>query len=117
MQTKSHMLRLLRDPNLKGGSRHLTAVCMQNGHIAGQRPQEEATFVTTPTVCSQAIQERKAQELALLLEYSNAELTIELVDLENVQDAPSKLFCIFQDMPRGPADSTLILKGHFCTGT
>jgi len=69
---------------------------MQNGHMTGQRPQEEAPIATIPTVCSQAIQEREAHNLALALQYSDAELTIELVDLDNIQDAPSEPLCIVQ---------------------
>ena len=66
---------------------NLNAAC---GVQSARGPTEEAPLVTVPPVCQQAIQEREAQALARALEYDKAEIIVELVDLENVQDAPSE---------------------------
>jgi len=86
------------------------AVCAQ----MGRRPAEEVLLVTLPPVCQAALQERAALELAVALEYSDAEIMVELVEKENVQDAPSESPSSLHALPatlswRGASDASIIV--------
>ena len=58
---------------------------VQLGRPAG----EQGRLVTMPDVCSQAVEQREAQTLAVALDYTNAEIVVEVVSRESLQDAPS----------------------------
>ena len=55
----------------------------------GRPAGEQGWLVTMPDVCSRAVEQREATTLAVALEYTNAEIVVEVVSRESLQDAPS----------------------------
>ena len=55
----------------------------------GRPGGEQGRLMTRPDVCRQAVEQREAQTLAVALNYTNAEIVVEVVSRESLQDAPS----------------------------
>lgn len=52
--------------------------------------EETGFLVSTPEVCGQAVEDRKMRTLSVALDYTDAEIMVELVHKDNLQDPPGE---------------------------